>query len=282
MFILETLNFVVDILKVPSVLVGLIALIGLVAQKKAFSDVVKGTIKTILGFIVLGGGATVLVGSLNPLGGMFEHAFNIQGIIPNNEAIVSIALEKYGASTALIMAFGMVANIVVARFTRLKYIFLTGHHTFYMACMIGVILTVAGFDGVGLVFTGSLILGLVMAFFPALAQRYMKRITGTDDIAFGHFGTLGYVLSGWIGSLCGKGSRSTEEMNLPKKLKLPARQFDLYLSDHDDYLSDHGGGAQGVNMSRAPSAAVRTTWSTPSLWRSPLRRACSSSYRAYV
>ncbi len=174
MFILETLNFVVDILKVPSVLVGLIALIGLVAQKKSFSDVVKGTIKTILGFIVLGGGATVLVGSLNPLGGMFEHAFNIQGIIPNNEAIVSIALEKYGASTALIMAFGMVANIVVARFTRLKYIFLTGHHTFYMACMIGVILTVAGFEGVGLVFTGSLILGLVMAFFPALALGIEK------------------------------------------------------------------------------------------------------------
>ena len=126
----------VDILKVPSVLVGLIALIGLLAQK-SFSDVVKGTVKpfSALSFWA----AAPLVGSLNPLGGMFEHAFNIQGIIPNNEAIVSIALEKYGASTALIMAFGMVANIVVARFTRLKYIFLTGHHTFYMACMIGII-----------------------------------------------------------------------------------------------------------------------------------------------
>ncbi|HEJ9094546.1 TPA: PTS ascorbate transporter subunit IIC [Serratia odorifera] len=218
MFIQETLKFVVDILKVPSVLVGLIALIGLLAQKKSFSDVVKGTVKTILGFIVLGGGATVLVSSLNPLGGMFEHAFNIQGIIPNNEAIVSIALEKYGASTALIMAFGMVANIIVARFTRLKYIFLTGHHTFYMACMIGIILSVAGFEGVQLVFTGALTLGLVMAFFPAIAQRYMRRITGNDDIAFGHFGTLGYVLSGWIGARVGKNSRSTEEMNLPKNL----------------------------------------------------------------
>lgn len=218
MFIQETLKFVVDILKVPAVLVGVIALIGLLAQKKSFSDVVKGTVKTILGFIVLGGGATVLVGSLNPLGGMFEHAFNIQGIIPNNEAIVSISLEKYGASTALIMAFGMVANIVVARFTRLKYIFLTGHHTFYMACMIGIILTVAGFEGVQLVFTGALTLGLVMAFFPAIAQRYMRRITGNDDIAFGHFGTLGYVLSGWLGTKVGKNSRSTEEMNLPKNL----------------------------------------------------------------
>ncbi|NUU67541.1 PTS ascorbate transporter subunit IIC [Enterobacteriaceae bacterium BIT-l23] len=212
------LSFIVDILKVPAILVGIIALTGLLAQKKGFSDVVKGTIKTILGFVVLGGGATVLVSSLNPLGGIFEHAFNIQGIIPNNEAIVSIALEKYGAATALIMAFGMVANIVVARFTRLKFIFLTGHHTFYMACMISVILTVAGFKGGALVFTGSLLLGLVMAFFPALAQRYMRRITGNDDIAFGHFGTLGYVLAGWIGGLCGRGSRSTEEMNLPKNL----------------------------------------------------------------
>jgi PTS system ascorbate-specific IIC component len=37
-------------------------------------------------------------------------------------------------------------------------------------------------------------------------------------VAFGHFGTIGYVLSGWIGSKVGKGSRSTEEMNLPKNL----------------------------------------------------------------
>lgn len=45
MFILETLNFVVDILKVPSVLVGLIALIGLVAQKKHFQMLLKAQLK---------------------------------------------------------------------------------------------------------------------------------------------------------------------------------------------------------------------------------------------
>lgn len=212
------LFFILDILKVPSVLVGLIAFVGLIAQKKSLSDIIKGTIKTILGFVVLGGGAGVLVSSLNPLGNMFEHAFNVQGIIPNNEAIVSMAIEKYGTATALIMAFGMVANIIIARFTRLKFIFLTGHHTFYMACMIGVILTVAGFEGVQLVFVGALTLGLIMAFFPAIAHRYMAKITGSNEVGFGHFGTLGYVLSGAIGSVVGKGSKSTEEMNLPKNL----------------------------------------------------------------
>ena len=212
------LDFIVDILKVPSVLVGIIALIGLIAQKKPVADIIKGTIKTILGFIVLGGGAGVLLGSLNPLGDIFQQAFNVQGVVPNNEAIVSTALEKYGTATALIMAFGMVANIAIARFTRLKFIFLTGHHTFYMACMIAVILVVAGFEGVQLVLVGALTLGLIMAFFPFIAQPFMRDITGSDEVGFGHFGTVGYVLAGLVGrSLRGK-SRSTEEMNLPKNL----------------------------------------------------------------
>lgn len=214
----DLIKFIVDILKVPAILVGLIALIGLVAQKKPATEIIKGTVKTILGFLVLGGGAGVLISSITPLGQMFEKAFSLQGIIPNNEAIVSLALNEYGTSTALIMAFGMVANILVARFTRLKYIFLTGHHTLYMACMIAVILTVAGFKGWQLILTGSLTLGLIMAFFPALAQHQMRKITGNNDVAFGHFGTLGYVLSGWIAMGVGKGSRSTEEMNLPKNL----------------------------------------------------------------
>lgn len=213
------LDFIVDILKVPSVLVGVIALIGLIAQKKPAADVIKGTIKTILGFIVLSGGAAVLLGSLNPLGEIFQEAFHVQGVVPNNEAIVSAALGQYGTATALIMAFGMVANIAIARFTRLKFIFLTGHHTFYMACMIAVILVVAGFSGTLLVLVGSLTLGLIMAFFPYIAQPFMRDITGNDEVGFGHFGTVGYVLAGSVGrALRPMKSRSTEEMNLPKNL----------------------------------------------------------------
>ena len=64
------LTLIVDILKVPSILVGLIAMIGLLVQKKPGTDIVKGTIKTILGFLVLGGGAGLVVSSLAPMGGI--------------------------------------------------------------------------------------------------------------------------------------------------------------------------------------------------------------------
>ncbi len=212
------LNVILDILKVPAILVGLISLIGLLLQKKSASDTIKGTIKTILGFIIIGGGAGILVGALVPFGELFEVGFNVQGIVPNNEAIVGMALKEYGTATALIMAFGMLANILIAKFTPLKYIFLTGHHTFYMACMIAVILAVGGLTGTTLIGVGALVLGFIMAFFPAIAQPVMRKIVDSDDVAFGHFGTVGYLLSAWVGSLVGKNSKSTEEMTLPKNL----------------------------------------------------------------
>lgn len=212
------LKVILDILSVPAVLVGLVAMVGLIAQKKPGSEVIKGTIKTIMGFLVLSGGASIIVGALGYFGSMFQQGFGVQGIVPNNEAVVAIALKTYGTSTALIMTFGMLANILIARFTKLKYIFLTGHHTLYMACMIAAILLAANVNGVLLIIIGSILLGFVMAIFPAIAQPTMRKITGIDDVAFGHFGTIGYVLSAYVGKLVGKNSKSTEEMDFPQGL----------------------------------------------------------------
>lgn len=212
------MDFFVNILSTPSILVGLMASIGLILQRKPIEDIIKGTIKTIVGFLVLGAGASFLVGSsLTEFGKLFNFAFNMQGVVPNNEAIVSLALTTFGKSTALIMAVGLFANILLARFSRLKYIFLTGHHTLYMACMIAVVLSVGGLSGVQLVIAGGMMLGLVMVLSPAILQTTMRKIVNTDQLAFGHFGGVGYWLSAQVGKLF-KGSKSSEEVNFPKRI----------------------------------------------------------------
>ncbi|EGQ2793468.1 PTS ascorbate transporter subunit IIC [Staphylococcus pseudintermedius] len=212
------LDLIVDVLSQPAILVALIAFIGLVVQKKPVSVVTSGTIKTILGFLVLSAGAGVVVQSLEPFGKIFQHAFGVQGVVPNNEAIISIALEKYGTTAALIMVFGMLVNILIARVSNLKFIFLTGHHTFYMAAFLAIILTVGHIKGVLTVILGALILRLIMAVFPALAQPTMRKITGNDQVALGHFGTVSYWAAGEVGKLFKGHSKSTEEINFPKGL----------------------------------------------------------------
>lgn len=215
------ISTLVDFASEPALLVALIALIGLLIQKKPASDVIKGTLKTLIGFVVLSAGADVVTGSLEPFGKMFQHAFNVQGVVPNNEAIVSMALVEFGTTTALIMFFGMLVNILIARLTKFKHIFLTGHHTLYMACMLAVIFFVAGFDGASLVLVGSLTLGAIMSLSPFMLQKYMRNMTGNDSIGLGHFGGVGYWFSGKIGELLGRNNEnvtSTEDVDFPKGL----------------------------------------------------------------
>ena len=122
-------------------------MLGLILKKADSQAIIKGTIKTILGFIVLGAGAGVVQQSIVPFGDLFQLAFDMHGVVPNNEAIVSMGLTEYAVQTSSIFALGMCMNIVLARFSRRKYIFLTGHHALYMACLITIMLDIAGLEG---------------------------------------------------------------------------------------------------------------------------------------
>lgn len=212
------LDVLIDIASTPAILVALIAVLGLGLQKKSISDVVRGGIKTFVGFLVVTAGAGVIVDSLDPFGKMFQQAFNMQGVVPNNEAIVAVALTKYGTYTALIMLAGMAFNILIARITKYKYIYLTGHATLYMACMIAVIMSATGMSTIPLIFVGGLALGLANTIFPAIAQPFTRQITKNDNVALGHTGNFGYALSGLIGKYVGNKEKSTEDINFPKGL----------------------------------------------------------------
>lgn len=217
---LGILNFIQQVLSTPAIFVGLIALLGLALQKKDAQTMVKGTIKTILGFLVLNAGSTVVQDAIIPFGDLFTLAFGIEGVVPNNEAIVSLGLDQFAVQTASIFALGMVANIILARFSGMKYIFLTGHHALYMACLIAITLSIAGLTGTPLIIGGALLLGFIMAAFPALMQPTIRKVTGNDMLALGHFSSTGYFISAQIGKLFGRdeNTKTTEDVNFPQGL----------------------------------------------------------------
>lgn len=211
------LAFFRDFLKEPALLMGLMAFVGLVALRKPAHKVMSGTLKPILGYLMLGAGADFIVSNLNPLGEMIQKGFNISGVIPNNEAIVSVAQKVLGVETMSILVVGLIANLLVARFTKFKYIFLTGHHSFFMACLLSAVLQTAGFEGWTLILIGGAFLGLISAILPAIGQKYTLKVTDGDEVAMGHFGSLAYYASAWIGGKVGNPDNSTEKMEIPEQ-----------------------------------------------------------------
>ena len=211
------LDFFQGILTEPAFLIGLIALVGLVALKSPAHKILTGTLGPILGYLMLSAGADVIVRNLEPLAKMIEHGFKITGVVPNNEAIVSVAQELLGVETMSILIAGMIANILIARFTRYKYVFLTGHHSFFMACLLSAVLGSIGMSGWEMILLGGFFLGAASAVLPAIGQKMTLQVTDGDEIAMGHFSSLGYYTAGLIGKVVGKGSPSTEDIEVPEK-----------------------------------------------------------------
>lgn len=117
------------------------------------------------------------------------------------------------------MFVGMMVNILLARFTRFKYIFLTGQAMLYVSCLTAVILVSAGMgSGFMTILLGGIFEGTLLTITPALCQPYMRVITGGDTVAMGHTGNIGYALSGWFGEHFGNKEHSTEDIDVPKSL----------------------------------------------------------------
>lgn len=223
---MSVLNWIItNVLTQAGIIIGLIALIGLVLQKKSVGQVISGTFKTILGFFVLSAGSAILVTTLTYFGAMFEAAFHMQGIVPSIEAVNGYATTDLGLGGQIALAFlGIfIVNILLARFTPWKYIFLTGQALLWMSTMTVIFGWAAGLRGFWLILACSLVGGVFCIAMPALAQPIVRKITGNDAIALGHFCTIGYLVEAGVAWLVRKRNvekqPSTEDVKLPKSME---------------------------------------------------------------
>lgn len=221
-----------NILTQAGITIALIAMLGLILQKKPAGSILTGTFKTLLGFQVLSAGSAIIVVSLTYFGNIFQHGFHLQGIVPSIEAINGQAMNDLGLGNDIALTFlGIfIVNIIIARFTKWKYIFLTGQALLWMSTMTVVGGNFAGLNGFANIALGSVIGGIFAVAMPAIAQPIVRKIVGNDAIALGHFCTVGYMVesgAAWLFGERGEKKHSVEEMKLPKSMEFLQ---DTYLS----------------------------------------------------
>ncbi len=220
------LQWIIDnILTQAAIVIGLIACLGLALQRKPLGEVVVGSLKTMFGFMILAAGSAVLQGALSYFGAVFNYAFSLEGVqgavTASIEGINGQAMNELGLGSeiAITLAGIFIVNIILARLTPFKYIFLTGQALLWESTLAVVFSYYLGLTGVPLILLASLVGGCFATFMPALAQPIMRKITGSDDIALGHFCTIGYLVAAGVSKLTGDKSKSTEDIKLPESLE---------------------------------------------------------------
>lgn len=230
---MAVINFIIqNILTQAAIIIALVALLGLALQRKSFGEVLTGTFKTLLGFEVLTAGSAVITSSLTYFGKIFQNGFHLNGVVPSIEAINGQAMGSLGLGNQIAFTFlGIfIVNIIIARFSPWKYIFLTGQAILWMATMTVVGGKIVGWGNTTIVIVGSIVGGIFAVAMPALAQPFVRKITGNDAIALGHFCTIGYLVeagASWVFGERGEKKHSIEDMKLPKAMEF---MQDTYLS----------------------------------------------------
>ena len=124
---MSVLNFIInEIFGQGAIFLALIAMLGLILQKKSVGDIIRGTVMTAIGFFVLSQGTGIVTG--NSIDGLAS-AFNT--MLPQASGTADIDMSIYGTQIGIVMLLAFAANLVFARFTKWKTVFLTGHMLYW-------------------------------------------------------------------------------------------------------------------------------------------------------
>lgn len=208
-----------NIFKQPSLFIGIIAMIGLILQRKSVGDVIKGTFKTIIGVIILFIGVNLIGTAVGPLSSAFGTLYSLPDTNQFDPSICWTLLGTHGSTIGLVMVIAFAINLLVARFTPIKNIFLTGHIFFWMSYIFVLAGVEAGMEGAQLTIFASAFLAFYIIVVPWITKPFVKKVTGSDDYTIGHTASVFIVLGGLIGKIVGNKEKSTEDIKIPKSLE---------------------------------------------------------------
>ncbi|PTO42566.1 PTS ascorbate transporter subunit IIC [Enterococcus mundtii] len=210
------MNFISDhILKNPPVLLALIAMIGLIIQRKSFSEIIKGSLTAAFGMVALTAGVNMLVGTIAPINTAVQTQLGVQ--VTEGLSDVTFTAE-YGGTVGLAMFLGLIIHLLIARFTPVKTIFLTGHMLWWFPFVFVAAGVEAGLTGTLLIGISALLSACYWSFMPWIMRKYVWDATGDDSFLIGHPTGILSLISGFVAKRVGNKEKSTEDINVPENL----------------------------------------------------------------
>ena len=205
--------FATYILRQAPYMIGFLTLLGYTLMKKKWYDVLAGTLKAIIGMLILNVGSGGLTSNFRPILAGLKDRFNLTACVIDpyygQNAVTAGVEETFGkgfsqAMTLLLIAF--IVNILLVRFnkiTKCRTLFTTGHVQVQQAAtaywLIMFALPALLSNNVALMIVMSVILGAYWAVGSNLTVKPMQELTDGAGFAIAHqqmFGIrLGYFLA---------------------------------------------------------------------------------------
>lgn len=203
-------------------LIGIIALVGLLLQRKPVETVVGGAMRAVIGVVILTIGVDIFTGGLVSFQAIVASAVGLDP--PSSESTLNDFLAGTGSAVPMIIAVGFAIHLLIVRlFPAARYVYLTGHLMFWMSIVIcaGLVEVFTDLPQRTLIIVGSVIIACYWTLQPMWIAPLMKRVTGHDQFGLGHTTSSLALLAGYGAKALRLGDpkkHDSENLKLPRQI----------------------------------------------------------------
>lgn len=223
--------FATNILQQPAFMIGLIVMTGYILLRKPWYDILAGTLKAIVGYLILMVGSSGLVNNFRPVLVGLKDRFHINAMVIDpyfgQNAVTAGVEEVFGkgfGDAMILLLIAFIVNILLVRFskyTKLRALFTTGNVQVQQAATAyWLIMFACPFlldSRVAMLTVMALLLGAYWAVGSNLTIKPCQEVTDGAGFCLAHQQMFGVALNYWLaGKIFGNDNKKNKNKEIRK------------------------------------------------------------------
>lgn len=190
-------NWIINnLLQQTAVIIGGMVILGKIADRKSFTEILQGFIKAVIGYTIFSLGINSFIGVMGDLGTMISNVLNVPDM-----KLSATYLTDYGMYYGPIIGFGFLLHLLIERFLiprKYRFVYMGGGHFLLREAVAtsAIAICIYGVTNIwAIIIFGSVMSAIWYSLQPIYVHKFVSALRGDNLCGYGHQSSIAVFIT---------------------------------------------------------------------------------------